>query len=1674
MGKQGTSTVVNKLKKAYFFFEDKYYSLLDKVNEKIPVYKVIDPVDNYVPSFIVLILLFLFMLLFFFALSPGIIQFVSSLFLGQGFSAHILVVDEGNTALENANISVLFEGGEFQGETNESGRVELSIPSRLVEASLLVEKQGFLDFEGVESIEADTETEITLKAVGSLTGPSKTIQVLDSKSNKLLSNTTVRFSFDCSSSVSPPAPQTTSTGKVIVSETLNCGTLLATVSASGYYSSKNYPVTKSFETIRLSPIEDEPELNSILYVFVQEKDYNAVSGAEVKLFDSFNSLAEQSATDSSGSAVFEGVMPGTYTVRVSEGSRLEEREVSLQPGSTETISFILSETQPDSEDEGKKLFLKFVDSESDAPLQGVRVQFYINNSIESVFTTYSNGLFEKKDIPIDSNAVISIVAWKQGYVTKIILEENLIIMDNSKDTPQKIMFHASNEQNSGTIEIAVTDYDTGNELEGVEVFLFNESNPEQPLNLLPSTTDRGGRIVFEDMPPDSYFAKARHEEKEGFSVHESLAPGSILSLEISLVLSQGIVNVFALNEYSGDEIQRALVQIFQVNQDSSTEQIQEGETNEDGEYSSFGIDSDKTVVARVSKQGYLSYLSPAIDIIGNAEHELFAFLKQSANFDSDSNIVLELEGVYSDSSTSHLVNKIVSGSSYFLKFDLVVSTDKPCSDLVFHSRAGNDSSLERESVDYVIDFFRLDKVSASGNPLIVFSKCFSPDSVFSSPVSCSGSDDSASVTMNAKQANIYWGIAQPKTVYSIVLPIFIEQNLPDGTKADVRWRAKAVIDGSEFETTEFMRSFVIGETFCVNDCPAFLWDFILVNGENRESLDSFNIENPFALELSKDYVLDFTVQNTSKKSFSNATVSLENLSPPDSETSQQLSSSSLSISSPSQPHNIINSQFPADSEISSNNSAGASAVEFSAVQESALTTLSLLYSTSPSIEAVPPIIYFTVEPQGFLEFENLPEEVSPSLSQIVSGTVIAEKADGTRSPVSNSLLLVEIDGTPVLLPDNLAYSEDQGEFSIEFVEDASFALTSNPIVLESLAKDSIKLTATASGFSSAEATVGVGERYVFDPSYDCILVEPAEIEIETGSSSQLTVTADNCFESVEIVIASDLPVSQTSFNLSENESKTIRISVSEETVPGIYTSLVKARFESDVSFFNASSFRSLVSDPDSCFEISKSSFDFTSSETDIATITNKCYQFISDQWIPRYSIDNSRVELSYQSNQPDSPVTFQWWFEADLVEHIEMGTQDGEVGEADDPNQSAWGDWASWPWQEVIDLGAERPCVGFVSDFRGNYRYEHGACKYDYNSGKLLGKAQQANVRCGYACVDSYNEEFVEMDQNVGGYDDRQKRYTYEWVPVTRNGEEVNIGANRNCVAFINNFDAGYRYNSGGCRYNSVSGDIEAFTSQDLIECGYVCVEDGFSGNFVSGYTEEIDRVDSIQSGDIPAWRNIGSVWDSHTWINLGNIEFSDTSECVLFPYLYRQRYRYQTAECKVVPTGEVIGRLGNNTLSCGYLCGLGSVGEVPIYWDDGIKIPVHYSGQDSEEVFSSSIEPKRNFIYLVMGDVSFYEVDRSKILEHGKRDQSNSYVLETSVLPNQFSYFSDPVVKLKTNREDIVVWQEGTSIYAKFVGSEEDEDNSQATEIVLRDVSLDTTQSAFIKAEDYSQGLEQ
>ena len=88
------------IKDFYYGLEDKWYALLDKIDAKLPIYKVIEPIDKVIPSFLLFLILILAAVLFL-ALP------LFGMFGAQEYSISFLVTDLSTAKpIENAAVTL--------------------------------------------------------------------------------------------------------------------------------------------------------------------------------------------------------------------------------------------------------------------------------------------------------------------------------------------------------------------------------------------------------------------------------------------------------------------------------------------------------------------------------------------------------------------------------------------------------------------------------------------------------------------------------------------------------------------------------------------------------------------------------------------------------------------------------------------------------------------------------------------------------------------------------------------------------------------------------------------------------------------------------------------------------------------------------------------------------------------------------------------------------------------------------------------------------------------------------------------------------------------------------------------------------------------------------------------------------------------------------------------------------------------------------------------------------------------------------------------------------------------------------------------------------------------------------------------------------------------------------
>ncbi len=306
------------LKEAYYGLEEKWYNFLDKINEKIPVYRLVDKIDKVIPSFLlflIIIVLLLFLGITFLAF-PEIIS-------PQKVSFQLKVLDKStNTPLSGVELNLSADGTTLEaGKTNALG---LSPELEANEGALIdlsIEHKGYEKLARTIFISPDMElpVEITLKTEEGKDAPiRRTIQLVDKETGKLLSGEELILRFQCTKAGASPAPERTTvyTGKTIVSEPKDCGTLLVSVEGAGFNPVLSHSARGDPEIIELQA--DAPEESSGKLVVRAVYEGEEIDGLKVELMESVYLSTGRFGYTMYGEYVFDGIPAGSYYVSVTD------------------------------------------------------------------------------------------------------------------------------------------------------------------------------------------------------------------------------------------------------------------------------------------------------------------------------------------------------------------------------------------------------------------------------------------------------------------------------------------------------------------------------------------------------------------------------------------------------------------------------------------------------------------------------------------------------------------------------------------------------------------------------------------------------------------------------------------------------------------------------------------------------------------------------------------------------------------------------------------------------------------------------------------------------------------------------------------------------------------------------------------------------------------------------------------------------------------------------------------------------------------------------------------------------------------------------------------------------------------------------------------------------------
>jgi len=849
------------LKGIYYSIEDKYYSFLDFLeSKKIPVYKIVDPIDEVIPSFALfclIILLLAFGMLWIFAFSQ------------QHYSLNVQVASmEDNKPVKDARIDFKYwaDGGEIMqafAKTDNDGKFSVAGLSGNLNFEFSAKITGFKDYKKQEKISFETTGLKLLLEKKPVLPPAseKKIIVMDASGTlkKKMQNKDISISFSCSSGRSLEDRDTMNPEQLISAADVSlCGTIEATVSVSEYA-----PLTLELvDPQTYFDLVKEPARTGNLTVLVKSKQNSALL-KEIKL-TAYNSNASPKGvgrTGDDGSYSFE-LEAGNYYVHAIDDmngtfKNIASEVVSVGAEEDTLLEIFMEKNLPSTQ---RVLRIKVLDSNSRAPIEGAKVYYSVDGILgSSPISTAADGIAEYAGFDANDDVVARIV--NTGYVTRFSSTTLRMPSDSNYDQILLVRQSATPPLNYAVARVYVRD-ELGSLTEGATAKIFNKLFPSMPLV---DETDSGGLADFgnEALPAGDYNAFA---EKD-FPIYSSvwsetshLGIGDVKDFNLTLVI--GVANLAAkVVNYEGAPIADANVAFYESDTgDFPVFSDKNSVTALTGMTAPFGFKVSKKVKIRASKAGFMdSYM--IVDNLSRADVTkplIVTVALYPTGYASEFTMNLR-EDLYPENCIGELspTQKKISANTekkYGMMFDVIVPETTALNNVKSHVRADKDSVRNEASA--------IIKVSRA-TPY-----AFGPMRFADLNLSDFYGNDQNQVTdpaKNAKLANLSLGNLS-SNVRSFCVTFLVTKQ-PSGKELEIKYSSKS----DEKSLPTYSEKLTVGQSFCRTGCPLFDYEFSICpvgpSGScvsDREYIEP-NSNTPYAIKYMQNYSLSYNVTNKSRQ-----------------------------------------------------------------------------------------------------------------------------------------------------------------------------------------------------------------------------------------------------------------------------------------------------------------------------------------------------------------------------------------------------------------------------------------------------------------------------------------------------------------------------------------------------------------------------------------------------------------------------------------------------------------------------------------------------------------------------------------------------------------------------------------------------------------------------------------
>ncbi len=719
-----------KMKNSYYFFEDKWYGVLDKIDSKIPVYKVIDKVDNVIPSFILFLLIVLFLII----LMGYLVQFTGK------YDVIFTTYDSAtNNTISGVNLEGIINDELFVGNTNTSGIYKTTAlgqnkniyavisemlfgPGQLETFGFVsATKTGYSSLNKVLLEQGSTQNLFLEPSAGdpiSFAGSTKVVLV-NSQTNQVIIDSTNQsyVQFVCNNrEISTKTVYDGTDGALDGEFQLiepNCEFKITAAFAPEFERQNTsivLPQNIQKHQIRLNKSNIVTKGNAKIWVY--DEDENPLSNIKVMLNDIVI------YTNSSGTATKTDLEPGTYVITTSD--------VNYYPITPDqNIKIVVTASSDFVEEEivlrripanlQRKVFLKIIDFDTKEAIPNAQVSLvYLSNdgnnsqsaitssktisTVSGTIYTDQNGLITQTGLStLESDKVIAIIN-KDEYLISF-FKPTLFSLSEG---PQIIEIKKADNTNSGNATVLVTNKENA-PLFNAKTFVLAKiiQNGITIKNIpLPSSNGIGsntsGNAIFTRLPSGidySYNAAAIFSEVYGEdSNYKILDANKTINFHVKIDLEVSRIRLNLFNALTRLPINLATINVnlYSANNDFSTTTFLEKLNLSSGTYLSKYYENQKNYYLTIDSNEYVSSFitinkekNPLIK--GDNTFTIYLYPNPTdtngKNIDpdniTDGNVLIMFNDIYSlnnriwtENSTAFILN---DNNSYIAKFDIIIA-----------------------------------------------------------------------------------------------------------------------------------------------------------------------------------------------------------------------------------------------------------------------------------------------------------------------------------------------------------------------------------------------------------------------------------------------------------------------------------------------------------------------------------------------------------------------------------------------------------------------------------------------------------------------------------------------------------------------------------------------------------------------------------------------------------------------------------------------------------------------------------------------------------------------------------------------------------------------------------------------------------------------------------------